>query len=286
MKRADARKRIEELTRELRRHDELYYVHDSPEIADAEYDRLFHELKELEEEFPELRQPDSPTQRVGGKPLDSLPKAEHLAPMQSLDSSQEEAPLRRFDQRLRDALGEVPVAYVVEPKFDGASIEVVYEDGVLVRAVTRGDGVVGEAVTENARTIRNLPLRLEDGERAAPRLLALRGEVLMHLEDFERLNEGLIQDGEEPFANPRNASAGALRQLDTARTARLPLRIVLYDVLAADGDRFASQWEVREALSTWHLPVADRCVRVESIEEVLEFYGELEEEREIGRAHV
>lgn len=280
MKRAEARKRIDALTRELRHHDELYYVHDRPEIADAEYDRLFHELKELEEEFPELRQPDSPTQRVGGKPLDSLPKAKHLAPMQSLDSSQEEAPLRRFDQRLRDALGEVPVAYVVEPKFDGASIEVVYEDGVLVRAVTRGDGVVGEAVTENARTIRNLPLRLEDGERAAPRLLALRGEVLMYLEDFERLNEGLIQDGEEPFANPRNASAGALRQLDTARTARLPLRIVLYDVLAVDGDRFASQWEVREALSAWHLPVADRCVRVESIEEVLEFYGELEEERD------
>lgn len=268
------------MTRELRRHDELYHVRDRPEISDAEYDRLFHELKELEEEFPDLRQPDSPTQRVGGKPLDSLPKAEHLAPMQSLDSSQEEAPLRRFDQRLRDALGEVPVAYVVEPKFDGASIEVVYEDGVLVRAVTRGDGVVGEAVTENARTIRNLPLRLEDGERAAPRLLALRGEVLMHLEDFERLNESLIQDGEEPFANPRNASAGALRQLDTMRTARLPLRIVLYDVLAADGDRFASQWEVRGALSAWHLPVADRCVRVESIEEVLEFYGELESERD------
>lgn len=119
MKRAEARKRIDALTRELHRHDELYYVHDRPEIADAEYDRLFHELKELEEEFPELRRPDSPTQRVGGKPLDSLPKAEHLAPMQSLDSSQEEAPLRRFDQRLRDALGEVPVAYVVEPKFDG-----------------------------------------------------------------------------------------------------------------------------------------------------------------------
>lgn len=280
MNRKQATKRIEELTRELRRHDELYYVRDRPEISDAEYDRLFHELKELEEEFPGLRQPDSPTQRVGGKPLGSLPKAEHLAPMQSLDSSQEEAPLRRFDQRLRDALGEVPVAYVVEPKFDGASIEVVYEDGVLVRAVTRGDGVVGEAVTENARTIRNLPLRLEDGERAAPRLLALRGEVLMHLEDFERLNESLIQDGEEPFANPRNASAGALRQLDTMRTARLPLRIVLYDVLAVDGDRFASQWEVREALSAWQLPVADRCVRVESIEEVLEFYGELESERD------
>lgn len=280
MNRAAAQRRIEKLTRELHRHDELYYVHDRPEIADAEYDRLFHELKELEEEFPELRQPDSPTQRVGGKPLDSLPKAEHLAPMQSLDSSQEEAPLRRFDQRLRDALGEVPVAYVVEPKFDGASIEVVYEDGVLVRAVTRGDGVVGEAVTENARTIRNLPLRLGDGKRAAPRLLALRGEVLMYLEDFERLNEGLIQDGEEPFANPRNASAGALRQLDTARTARLPLRIVLYDVLAVDGDRFARQWEVREALTAWDLPVADRCVRVESIDEVLEFYGELEEERD------
>lgn len=280
MKRADARKRIDALTRELHRHDELYYVHDRPEIADAEYDRLFHELKELEEEFPDLRRPDSPTQRVGGKPLDSLPKAEHLAPMQSLDSSQEEAPLRRFDQRLRDALGEVPVAYVVEPKFDGASIEVVYEDGVLVRAVTRGDGVVGEAVTENARTIRNLPLRLDGGERAAPRLLALRGEVLMYLEDFEHLNEGLIQDGEEPFSNPRNASAGALRQLDTARTARLPLRIVLYDVLAVDGDRFASQWEVRGTLTAWRLPVADRCVRVESVEEVLEFYGELESERD------
>ncbi|MGH9379505.1 MAG: NAD-dependent DNA ligase LigA [Thermoanaerobaculia bacterium] len=275
-----AARRIDQLTRELHRHNELYHVHYRPEISDAEYDRLFHELKELEERFPDLKRPDSPTQRVGGAPLESLPKAAHLAPMQSLDSSQDEAALRRFDERLRNALGESSVTYVVEPKFDGASIEVVYEDGILVRAVTRGDGVVGEAVTENARTMRNLPLALDGKKRPAPRLLALRGEVLMYLDDFERLNESLIQDDEEPFANPRNASAGALRQLDTRRTARLPLRIVLYDVLAAEGDGFASQSDVRQALVSWRLPVSDRCQRVESIDGVLEFYGELERERD------
>jgi len=280
MKRAEAKKRIDELTKTIRHNDELYYVRDRPEISDAEYDRLFHELEDLEQQYPDLRHPDSPTQRVGGKVLEGLPEARHLAPMLSLDSSQEEDNVRRFDKRLRDTFGDERVRYALEPKFDGASLEIVYQDGVLIRAVTRGDGTVGEVVTENARTIRTLPLRLCDRKREVPPLIAFRGEVLMYLKDFERLNQSLIERGEEPFANPRNAGAGAIRQLDSKLTAQRPLRIVVYDFLAGEGVEFRSQWEVRQAMIDWGLPVSDRDRHVDDIQAELDYYDEFEQERD------
>src|SRR6185295_8965594 len=231
-----AAERISKLSKEIRHHDYLYYVKDAPEVADEAYDRLFRELKELEEQFPDLRAADSPTQRVAGKPVDSFPTVVHAAPMLSLDSDQAEASLVRFDERLRKTLAaahpDLQVAYTLEPKLDGASLELVYEGGVLTRASTRGDGRQGEGVTENVRTIAAVPLRLRDGDRPVPPFIAIRGEVIMHSQAFDQLNERLIAQGREPFANPRNAAAGALRQLDPKLTAERPLDLYAYDVLS------------------------------------------------------
>lgn len=279
MNRQEAEQRVRELHAVLRHHDYLYYVKDSPEISDAEYDRLFGELEDLETKYPELVTPDSPTQRVGGVALDQFPRVEHASPMLSLDSSQAEEALRRFDERVRKDLPEAAVAYVLEPKLDGASVELVYENGNLVRASTRGDGSVGEGVTENVRTISAVPLRLrEEGE--APAFLAIRGEVIMRVDAFEKLNERLLAQGKKVFANPRNAAAGSLRQLDPRVTSARPLHVFLYDILAADGRLPATQWEILQALRDWGLPVNDLPRRVESVDEILDFHGELQSMRD------
>lgn len=276
----DAQERIEELREEIRRHDRAYYVEDRPVISDAEYDRLFRELQELEREHPDLATPDSPTRRVGGEPLDKFETVEHDAPMLSLDSSQEEEALRRFDERLRQFLGDESIAYVVEPKLDGLSIELIYEDGVFLRAATRGDGLRGEDVTANVRTIRTVPLRLRDGDRPPPARLALRGEVVISTAAFAELNERLINDGKEPFANPRNSAAGSIRQLDPGLAAGRPLEAFVYDVLAVDGASFETQMEVREALRGWGLRLADRVERVHGADGILEYFAGLEADRD------
>ncbi len=275
-----AESRIGELREELRRHDYLYYVRDRPEISDEAYDRLFHELKALEEAFPELVSEDSPTQRVGGSPLSSLPTVEHEAPMLSLDSGAEPAAVRKFDERLRKLLGD-DLAYTLEPKLDGASIELVYDEGRLKRAATRGDGRTGEEVTANARTIPAVPLRLRGAGRPLPARLALRGEVIMRLGDFERLNERLLEQGREPFANPRNAAAGALRQLDPRLTAERPLDIFVYDILAASDDvGHAAQSEVLESLAAWGLKVNPLNRLARTVEEIEEAHRDLVERRD------
>jgi DNA ligase (NAD+) len=275
MDRARAAKRIEKLSGEIRRHDHLYYVEDAPAISDEAYDVLFRELRKLEERFPELVTADSPTQRVAGGVLESLPTVVHLAPMLSLDSSADPAALERFDERLKRALGK-EVAYVVEPKLDGASVELVYEGGLLVRGSTRGDGVRGEGVTESLRTIPAVPLRLATAKRPVPERLAVRGEVMMELEPFERLNESLLAAGETPFANPRNAAAGTLRQLDTRLTAKRPLAIYVYDILALEGaTRIRTQWEALKALRDWGLRVNNLPRRVASLPEILAFHADL-----------
>jgi DNA ligase (NAD+) len=275
MDRARAAKRIEKLSGEIRRHDHLYYVEDAPAISDEAYDVLFRELRKLEERFPELVTADSPTQRVAGGVLESLPTVVHLAPMLSLDSSADPAVLERFDERLKKALGR-EVAYVVEPKLDGASVELVYEGGLLVRGSTRGDGVRGEGVTESLRTIPAVPLRLATAKRPVPERLAVRGEVMMELEPFERLNESLLAAGETPFANPRNAAAGTLRQLDTRLTAKRPLAIYVYDILALEGaTRIRTQWEALKALRDWGLRVNNLPRRVASLPEILAFHADL-----------
>ncbi len=274
--------RVAELRREIRRHDYLYYVENRPEISDEEYDALYHELLGLEKEHPELRSPDSPTQRVGAEPLESFPAVEHAAPMLSLDSSRDEDEVRRFDQRVRDALGEgASVRWVMEPKLDGASVELVYEDGVLTRAATRGDGTRGEGITENVRTIPAVPLRLREEERGAPPFVSMRGEVLMRLGPFEALNDQLMQEGKDPFANPRNAAAGSLRQLDPRITASRPLDIFVYDILAAEGlEDVTTQEEVRKALAAWGLRTPDFEKTADSADGILTYHADLMERRD------
>ncbi len=281
MRREAAEERAAELRAELRRHEYLYYVRDRPEISDEAYDELFRELKALEEAFPDLVTEDSPTQRVGGAALSQLPTVEHEAPMLSLDSSADLAAVRRFDERLRKLLGD-DIAYTLEPKLDGASVELVYEAGRLRRAATRGDGRTGEEITANARTIQAVPLRLRRDPRPPPAKLALRGEVIMRLGDFERLNERLIEQGREPFANPRNAAAGALRQLDPRLTAERPLDIYVYDILAASDDVVhASQWQVLESLAAWGLKVNPHNRRARTVEEIAEAHRELVDGRDL-----
>jgi DNA ligase (NAD+) len=277
-----AAERIAKLRAEIRHHDYLYYVEDRPEIADADYDRLFHELEDLEKQFPDLVSDDSPTQRVAGQPLDTFPTIEHAAPMLSLDSHQDEAALRRFDERLRKGLGEgFPVEYVLEPKLDGLSVELVYRDGALLQASTRGDGRKGEGITANVRTIPSVPLRLRVGKRPVPPFLAVRGEIIMFSEGFDKLNESLIAEGKEPFANPRNAAAGGVRQLDPQITASRPLHLYAYDILASEGlEGIETQWDVLQALKGWGLKVNERTKKAKTVENIQEYHNALESERD------
>jgi DNA ligase (NAD+) len=276
--------RLVELRAEIRHHDFLYYLKDGPEVSDEAYDALFRELKELEAEFPDLVTPDSPTQRVAGQPLDEFPTVEHRAPMLSLDSSADEAQLRRFDERVRKALSRsggdgFEVRYVLEPKLDGASVELVYEEGRFAQGSTRGDGRRGEGVTENLRTIPSVPLSLRERKRPAPPSLAVRGELFMPIQGFEKLNEGLMNEGREPYANPRNSAAGSLRQLDPQITASRPLDLYAYDVLDADwgeGEPVATQAEVLEALADWGFRVNPLVkTGIESADEIVAYHADL-----------
>jgi DNA ligase (NAD+) len=276
-----ASERIARLREQIRHHDYLYYVKDSPEVSDEAYDKLYRELVALEEEHPELVSDDSPTRRVAGQPVEGFATLEHAAPMLSLDSDQAESTLRRFDERVRKGLGaEFPVEYVLEPKLDGASVELVYRDGALLQASTRGDGRRGEGITANVRTIASVPLRLRRGDRPVPPFLAVRGEVIMHSEEFDQLNESLIAAGKEPFANPRNAAAGALRQLDPQITASRPLDLYAYDILASEEVEVATQWEVLQALRDWGLRVNDLVERAATVEDILAYHGGLEARRD------
>ncbi len=275
----DAPGRAEELREALRHHDYLYYVEAAPEISDDAYDAMFHELRALEREHPELVTPDSPTQRVGGAPMAGLDTAAHAEPMLSLDSSAKEEDLRAFDQRLRRALDASEISYSLEPKIDGLSVELVYVGGRLERAVTRGDGVRGEVITPNVRTIAPVPLRLREDERAAPEELAVRGEIFMPLEAFDDINEELLNAGKNPFANPRNAAAGSVRQLDPKLSAKRPLRIYCYDILLA-GDELASQDELLDALRAWGLPTNPLNARAEDVEGVLAYFQRIVEQRD------
>lgn len=211
-----ARAEAERLREELHHHAHSYYVEARPEISDTEYDRLFKSLLELEKNHPELCSLDSPTQRVGAEPQSKFKTVAHTAPLLSLDSTQDVDELRRFDDRIRKALGEGhEPTYIIEPKLDGASIELIYEDGVLTRAVTRGNGREGEQVTDNIRTISSVPLRLRTEDRVAPELLSVRGEVIMYISEFQAFNARLVEAGGEPYASPRNSAAGSVRQLDS-----------------------------------------------------------------------
>ncbi len=270
----------EHLAEAIRYHDYRYYVLDAPSIADGAYDKLFRRLQAIEEAHPGLRAADSPTHRVGGAVRAELPSIRHEAPMQSLDSGADEVAVREFDERVRKALEVDEVDYVGELKFDGLSIEVVYRQGVLESGSTRGDGVRGEQVTENLRTIASIPLRLRDD---APPLLSVRGEVYVPLEGFYRLNRERLERGEEPFANPRNLAAGAIRQLDSSITARRPLDAYFYDILAvewATEQRPETHREELDLLRAWGFKVNDRAEVFRGIEAAITYHHALEEERD------
>ncbi|MFO7769322.1 MAG: NAD-dependent DNA ligase LigA [bacterium] len=297
MSRVEAARRAEELREEIRRHNFRYYVLDDPEVSDAGYDSLLRELQAIEEAFPDLVTPDSPTQRVGAGPADEFDAYRHAQPMLSLANAFDMEEVREWQGRIYRGLGladEVEdesdpsldrVRYAVEPKFDGAAVELVYEEGRLVTGATRGDGQTGEDVTANVRTIRNVPLRLRvpGGGPPLPAVLDVRGEVLMLREDFRGLNRRRQEQGERPFANPRNAAAGSLRQLDPAVTARRPLTFFAYGVGRAEGEgapSFGSHSDILEALGGWGFQIADRWTRAETLTGVADFYQELLERRE------
>ncbi|MHA7838569.1 MAG: DNA ligase LigA-related protein, partial [bacterium] len=247
LSKSEVQEEAEQLREAIRHHDRLYYEKNRPAISDAAYDRLFGRLQEIEEAFPDLRTEDSPTRRVGSPPVDRLERVEHRAPMLSLDAVLEAEGMRDFDRFVRDQAGE-RVRYVLEPKFDGFSVEIVYRDGVFEHGSTRGDGEVGEDISRNLQTLRAVPLRLESPDEA-PSLLAIRGEVLLRKSGFQELNKRRIEAGKEPFANPRNAAAGMMRQLDSSKLVGLPFDIVFYELLAAEGDTPKTHEELLEALS-------------------------------------
>jgi DNA ligase (NAD+) len=231
------RQRVERLREVLRYHSYRYHVLDDPEISDAEYDALMVELKELEAAHPELVTPDSPTQRVGAEPLPEFEKVEHRRPLLSLENAFSEDEVRAWEKRVLRILGNgAEVAYTVEPKIDGLAVSLRYEDGLLVQGATRGNGFVGEDVTQNLRTIPAIPLRIPVvGGESSPRFLEARGEVYMPRDRFEEMNRRREEEGERPFANPRNAAAGSVRQLDPSITVTRPLSILMYAVGEVDG---------------------------------------------------
>jgi DNA ligase (NAD+) len=267
------------LRAEIERHNEAYYRHDAPTIPDAEYDKLFRELQALEVKHPVLMTPDSPTQRVGAAPLKEFPSRLHGVPMLSLNNAFEPAEVEAFDQRVRDGLESIAaVDYAVEPKFDGLAISLTYEDGVFTCGATRGDGATGEEVTPNLRTLRCLPLRLSGS--GWPALIEIRGEVLLFKQAFVELNARQRERGDKEFANPRNAAAGSLRQLDSRITASRPLSFFAYGV-GAGGDQLAlkTHGELMDQLAAWGFPVAEQRRVVQGSKGLLAYFAEIGDKR-------
>ncbi len=277
---ASTRRQLDRLRARIRNYDHAYYVLDDPEVPDAEYDRLFAELRDLEAQYPELITPDSPTQRVGGEPLAAFAEVRHAVPMLSLDNAFAEDDVVAFDKRIRERLEtEDEVLYAVEPKLDGVAISLRYEAGLLVQAATRGDGRTGEDVTHNARTIRAVPARLR-GE-GYPDVLEVRGEVFMPLAGFEALNRKARESGDKVFANPRNAAAGSLRQLDPAVAAARPLTLFVYGTgYVGGGELPGTHSDTLAQLAAWGFPVCDQNAVVTGAEGCIEYYRGIGERRD------
>jgi DNA ligase (NAD+) len=280
--RAAAKGRIDYLTDELNRHSRLYHVYDRPEISDAEYDRLMRELEALEVEWPDLKRPDSPTEHVGAPPAEGFAPAPHRVPMLSLENAMDESEMRAFDERVRRILGsDVPVAYAGEPKLDGAGIELVYESGELVTGATRGDGRVGEDVTANLRLVLTIPRSLGDKGPKPPRHVSVRGEVILPIAGFERLNQKRAKRGEEPFANPRNAAAGSLRQLhdiDRERLRSLEFRAYAIGEGVPTGVR--TQMQVLAALRGWGFVVSPESELCQDVEQTIVYHARMLKKRD------
>jgi len=280
MAKESPKKQLETLRDEIRRHEDLYYLEDNPEISDEEYDVLIEKLRKLEQQHPALMTTDSPTQRVGGRPAEGFPEFVHRRPMLSLDNSYNIDELRAFDARCRKLAGERRIEYVAELKIDGLSLSIHYDNGVFVRGVTRGDGTRGEDVTSNVRTIRSIPLKLRGDAKRVAAEIEVRGEAYLSRKVFEKINREREDEGEARFANPRNAAAGTLRQLDPSITARRRLGMFAYDVLAGERKAFDTHWEALNWLETAGLRVNTNRALCDSIEGVIEFCNEMEAKRE------
>ena len=275
----EAREEAEALREGIEHHNYLYYVENRPRISDARFDRLFRRLQELEEAFPDLRSDSSPTRRVGAEPLDKLQKVDHAASMLSLDAALEERDFERFDDFVRRRAGGGRVEYVLEPKFDGFSVEIVYDGGIFKTGSTRGNGETGEDISHNLKTIGSVPLYLQN-KSEAPGFLSVRGEVFMKKEGFHELNRERIEKGLEPFANPRNAAAGTMRQLDPGKVAGRPMDIFFYDILKIEGEEFSSHWSALKRLRRWGLKTNPEAKKVSSREAVGKYHRALSERRE------
>lgn len=278
MTRAQAEQRHAELADEVRRHDEAYYVHARPTLSDQEYDRLYRELLDLEEKFPDLITPESPTQRVGGVPLTAFKPVRHLLPMLSLDNTYSQGEVREFVNRVQRIMPGETLEWIVEPKVDGVAMNLRYERGHFVLGATRGDGTTGDDITVNLRTIRNLPLHLKG---SAPELMEVRGEVYMTRTGFEQLNKQRIARGEEPFANARNSAAGSLKQLDSRIVAKRPLALKVYGLGKVDGAKkaLASHSEVLDWLHSAGFPTPEKTWHCRSVDELIAAIHELDKIR-------
>lgn len=269
----DASTRLAQLRQQLSQHAHRYYVLDNPTISDGEYDLLFHELLALEQQHPELVTPDSPSQRVGGPPLDKFEQVNHRVPMLSLENAFNDDDLHSFEERLGRYLNDsVNITYMAEPKLDGLAVELIYQDGLLVRGATRGDGSVGENITAQIKTVATIPLRLHNVRES---LLEVRGEVFMEKGGFDLLNRTRLEEGEALFANPRNAAAGSLRQLDPRITASRPLRFFAYGMQSPDQTEYTSQREILDYLKSLDIPVNSLVRHCPTITEVIDHYNHL-----------
>jgi DNA ligase (NAD+) len=273
----EAKKQINKLREAIEYHDYRYYVKNNPAISDAKYDKLFERLERLEEEFPKFKSKDSPTQKVGGEPMDELKKVKHSRRMLSLNASLEEDEIRDFCDFIERKIKSPE--YILEPKFDGLSVEIIYKKGRLDRAATRGDGKTGEDITDNVKTIGSVPLKLRENG-PAPKYLAVRGEIYMPKEGFRRINKKLVEKGDDPFANPRNAAAGVVRQLDPKNVADKPLDIFFYDIMKIRGEDIDKHTQTWEKLPKWGLKINNRNKTAKSFKDIKKYHKKLSDKRE------
>jgi len=277
----DIQNKINSLRQLLRDANRQYYIEDNPVISDSEYDKLMRQLLQLETEHPELITPDSPTQRVGAQPLEKFSLVNHAVPLLSLDNAMNDGELTEFVERVyRNLPGEEKIEFVAEPKIDGLAVELVYENGIFVQGSTRGNGITGEDITQNLKTIKSIPLKLHEGNVKIPSILDVRGEVYIDKLKFEALNEYQLQQGNQPFANPRNAAAGSLRQLNPQITAERPLNIFCYSLGRCEGVEFSTHLEFIQTLPKWGFRTNPLIKKCQKVEEMLEFQHYLEENRE------
>jgi DNA ligase (NAD+) len=279
LSKSDARKEIETLRKGIDYQDYRYYVKNQPEISDSLYDQLFKRLQELEKAFPEFQSDISPTRRVGAEPVNELKKVKHAGPMLSLNAALEEKEIENFNRFVRRNTGNKAVLYMVEPKFDGFSVEITYEEGAFRYGATRGNGEVGEDISENLKTVRAVPLRLQENG-GLPSFLSVRGEVFMSRPGFQELNEERIKRGEEPFANPRNAAAGTMRQLDPKNVSGKPLDVVFYEILKIEGQNVSSHSDTLHRFDKWGLKTSEYNEQCSTFQEIKQYHERMSEKRD------